>query len=116
MTDTTPEQQAIQLFVDMLPNVLGPVIAQRQAIIRDLDERISQKTAVDRALDQSIESKRREYEELGNAYAQRGAQLLRITDKYRKLILGPDEPFDQKKVDTFEHALDERLTAQQVQP
>jgi hypothetical protein len=116
MDEKSPEQQAIQLFVDMLPNVLGPVIAQRQAIIRELDERISQKTAVDCALDQSIESKRREYEDLGNAYAQRGAQLLRVTEKLRIFALGPDEPFSQEKIDAKERWLDEQIAARQVQP
>jgi len=114
MAQKTPEEAAVELFVQMLPTVLAPVINQRQAVIRQLDEAIGQKKDFDKFLDQRLEEKRRELEELGNACAQRGAQLLRISLKMRAYILGedaPQGPFPAEKLDTVEAFLDEKLGA-----
>jgi hypothetical protein len=112
----SPERMFGELMAAFGSEALSKILNSLEVIKRQRLDEIGQ-------LDQTIAAKREEIivlkryvEDLSNKSAELGRQYLRIKEKFRGFVLGPDEPFSQEKVDAFEHVLDERLTAQREQP
>jgi cell division protein FtsB len=90
MPDKSPEEQATQMFVDMLPHVLSPVIAKRQAEIANLNRELDQLKGERDIIRQEIAALRVEEEGLTNSIAQEGRDYLDLKERRRRFVLGDD--------------------------
>jgi hypothetical protein len=113
--DKSPEEQVSEMFANLLPQILAPVIAARQRDIKNLEQEIAQAKSQLEIVRGEVTAACRDLEEISAATSKMSEQYLGMKEKLRVFLL-PDEPFSASRIDAKEKFLNEKIAERQAQP